>query len=129
MRYLGIDYGDVKIGLAVSDEASAIAFPHATVGDIGGVVGVIHREGIGCIIIGLPVALDGAETAAAARVRRFARRLAESVQLPMAFENEVFTTTLAEAHSAAEHADAAAAAVILQSYLDRTNTEGQKTKD
>lgn len=119
MRYLGIDYGEKRIGLALSDPEGRIAFPHATVGRLEDICAVIPQQEVGAIIIGLPLALDGADTDETRMVRAFAARLAELLPLPVVFENEMFTTKIAEAHSATEHADAAAAALILQSYLDK----------
>ena len=121
MRYLGIDYGAKRIGLALSDSEGSIAFPHATVGSVEEVVEVISREGVERVIIGLPLTLHGKESDESARVRQFVSELSKRVQLPIAFENEVFTTKLAERHTPREKADASAAALILQSYLDREN--------
>lgn len=125
MRYLGVDYGERRIGVALSDPEGRIAFPHETVGDLGGVVDVIRRESVEAVVIGLPLSLDGKDTDEARRVRSFAARLGESVQLPIVFENELFTTKIAEEHASAENADAAAAAIILQSYLDRVNEKSK----
>lgn len=121
MRYLGIDYGEKRIGLAISDAAGRIAFPHATVGRIDEVLDSIASLGAGAVVIGLPLSLDGTDSEETRAVRAFAVRLTELVPLPIAFENEMFTTKMAEAHSPREAADAAAAALILQSYLDKQN--------
>ena len=119
MRYLGVDYGERRIGLALSDPEGRLAFPHSSVPDLEGVRSVITRQGVGAVVIGVPVPLGGGESAQGRAVRAFADRLRRAVQLPVALENEVFTTKIAEARSAPERADAAAAALILQSYLDR----------
>ena len=126
MRYLGIDFGRKRIGLALSDAEGRIAFPHKTVGRADDVFKVIEAEGVDAVVIGLPVSLDGTDSEETRAVRAFAAMLSGSLQLPMAFESEVFTTKIAEAHSSREHADASAAALILQSYLDRISAEGQK---
>lgn len=123
MRYLSVDYGEKRIGLALSDPGGRIAFPHTTVSRLEDVVDVVAAERAGAVVIGLPLTLGGAEGEAARAVRRFAARLAESVQLPIAFENEAFTTNIAERHAPREKADAAAAALILQSYLDKRNAK------
>ncbi len=119
MRYLGIDYGKKRIGLALSDPEGRMAFPAATVEREGEILEFIAEKEIAAIVIGLPLGLDGGESDASSRARAFAARLGTSVQLPIAFENEMFTTKIAEEHSSGEHADAAAAALILQSYLDK----------
>lgn len=125
MRYLGIDYGEKRIGLALSDPEGRIAFPHATVGRLEDVLAVIARQGVGAIAIGLPLALDGVDTDETRTVRAFAARLAESVQLPIVFENEAFTTKIAEYHTARAKVDASAAALVLQSYLDRQSAKSK----
>ena len=119
MRYLGIDYGKKRIGLALSDQEGRLAFPHSVVGRIGDVVAVIHGEGVWALVIGLPLTLSGQESGEARAVRAFAGALRERVELPIAFESEVFTTKIAERSSAGAKADASAAALILQSYLDK----------
>lgn len=119
MRYLGIDYGTKRIGLAVSDPDGQLAFPYTTVGRLEDVTAIVSQQHIGAIVVGLPQSLGGTDTSTTRIVRTFAAQLAESVQLPIVFENEVFTTKVAEAHSPPKATDAAAAALILQSYLDK----------
>lgn len=119
MRYLGIDYGSKRIGLAVSDEDGIIAFPRATVKKASDVVEVARRERIGKVVIGLPKGLRGQETAQTKIVRALAAALEKAVSLPIEFENEVLTTKMAERHSPRKAVDASAAALILQSYLDK----------
>lgn len=119
MRYLGIDYGSKRIGLALSDPEGRLAFPHSSVPDLGGVLAVIAREGVGAVVIGMPVPFGGGESAQGRTVRAFAERLRAAVELPLEFENEVLTTKIAEEHAPPGKADASAAALILQSYLDK----------
>jgi putative Holliday junction resolvase len=119
MRYLGIDYGEKRIGLALSDPEGCLAFPHDTVGNIGDVVAAAKREGVGKIVVGLPISFGGGESHQAEQIRQFAAELESRVELPIVFENEVFTSKIAEKMSPSEKADASAAALILQSYLDR----------
>jgi len=121
MRYFGIDYGSKRIGLAVSDEDGIIAFPRATVKTADDVVKMIRRGKIRKVIIGLPTGLAGQETAQTKAVRAFAAALEKAVSLPIEFENEVFTTKIAERHSPGHTVDASAAALILQSHLDKEN--------
>lgn len=116
---MGVDYGEKRIGLALSDAQGHLAFPHATVGRIEDIFTLIQEEDIGTIVVGLPLSLEQEETAESRAVRAFARRLGESVLLPIVFESEIFTTKIAEAHSPRSSADASAAAIILQAYLDK----------
>ena len=119
MRYLGIDYGEKRIGLALSDEEGRIAFPHGTASRFEEVVEAVYRERVGAVVIGLPLTLSGEASEETASARSFAARLGKAVQLPIAFEDERFTSKIAERHTPKEKADASAAALILQSYLDK----------
>lgn len=129
MRYLGIDYGDKKIGLAVSDVGGRIAFPKKTVFNSGDeriieqIKSFIEEEDVSMVIVGLPLALSGKETEQTKKVLSFADELKKNIVLPIDFENEMLTTRLVEKSGGVkkEHIDEAAAAVILQSYLDRVN--------
>lgn len=118
MRYLGVDYGGKRIGLALSDAEGRIAFPHATVNNLDGVLTVIRTLGVGAVVIGLPLTLARKDSAETRAVWAFADALRERVQLPVLLEDETFTTKIAEAHGMKGRADASAAALILQAYLD-----------
>lgn len=120
MRYLGIDYGKKRIGVAVSDEEGRIAFPRGIVGSIKELARFIARERIEKIIVGLPRSFDGSETAQTREVRKFAEKLKKEVSIPIEFENELLTTHMVEKEGVSKaHVDESAAAVILQSHLDK----------
>lgn len=125
MRYLGIDYGSKRVGIAVSDERGKIAFPRAMVPNGAKVFSLIRaiaaKESAGMIVVGLPVLLNGSESGETRRTRRFAERLKKTVRLPLAFENEMFTTRMARASAVKkEYVDESSAALILQSFLDKS---------
>jgi putative Holliday junction resolvase len=132
-RLLGVDYGAVRVGLAVSDPDRKFAFPFATYErrngekDAAYFRSVIAEEQIGGLVIGLPLHLDGREGEKAKEARTFAAWLAQAVALPAVFWDERFTT--AEAESALWSAglshkkrksrrDRVAAQILLQAYLD-----------
>jgi len=124
-RVLGIDYGTKRIGVALSDDAGIMAFPHATLDADDNIIEKIRAlcecEGIGEIIVGLPQAPGSmSDTAMTARVRAFGESL-KKIGLPVEFEQEFFSTNEAKDSGATkkEHIDASAAAIILQSYLER----------
>ena len=135
MRHLGVDYGSKKIGLALSDDAGTMGFPHAIVPHTPRLVdeirSLIEREHVGAVIIGNSRNLAGGENAIAKDARALGDQLSRSAQVPVFFESEVFTS--AEARRAHERAgksrarvrpaavDASAAALILTSYLSRKN--------
>ncbi|MBI3631067.1 MAG: Holliday junction resolvase RuvX [Candidatus Sungbacteria bacterium] len=128
MRYLGIDYGRRRIGVAYSDEEGRIAFPDRVIAAgrdeaaIKEIVRLVSGAGAKEIVIGLPLGLDGKETEESGRVRAFARSLGQAAQLPVHLENEILTSRMAtHVGVAKEMRDAASAAFILQSYLDKEN--------
>lgn len=121
MRYLGIDYGEKRIGLALSDPEGKVAIPYSVVGFFGGVVSAVKKENIGKIVVGLPIGFSGKDTDQTKIIRKFAEALEKKVKLPVELENEVLSTKIASQFSSKDKIDASAAAIILQSYLDKQN--------
>ena len=123
MRYLGIDHGGKHIGIAISDPEGKIAFPRKTLSAknaIKEIKSLIKKEGIEKVIVGLPLSLENKETLQTKVVRKFAEKLHFFLTIPMEFENEIFSTRLAEeVRVKKENTDATAAAIILQSFLDK----------
>lgn len=135
MRYLGVDYGHMKVGLALSDEDGSMGFPHSIVTNtpklIEEVCSLIQTEHIGAVVIGESRTLAGGENPIAKDAQAFGDRISERAGIPIFFESEVFTS--AEARRAPEKVgksrapkahvavDDSAAALILTSYLSRTN--------
>lgn len=137
MRYLGIDYGSKKVGLALSDEAGTMGFPHEVVRQSPRLVeelcALIAKEQIGAVVIGESRDLAGGENAIAAEARTLGEALAANAGVPVFYESEVFTSALARrppaklpksrAPKSRAPVDASAAALILTSYLSRTSHE------
>lgn len=132
-RLLGVDFGTVRVGLAVSDPARKIAFPHEIYTRRGAAADADHfrqlvrAEEIAGLVVGLPVHLDGREGHKAVEARAFAGWLTEATGLPVAFWDERFTTVEAEnalwsagltQKRRKERRDKVAAQMLLQSYLD-----------
>lgn len=105
MRYLGIDYGEKNIGLAIGDNNLKIATPFSIVKNIREIKEIIQKEKIDKIIIGLPLGFRG-ETEQTRKTREFAKNF-ENFE----FTDERFTSKIAKNH-------AGAATIILQDYLD-----------
>lgn len=133
-RLIGIDLGSKTIGLALSDVECSIASPLATLrrtkfqADADKLLGLCAEHGVGGIVIGLPVNMDGTEGPRAQSTRAFARNLAKRTDLSIAFWDERLSTaavtrTLLEANASrarrAQLVDKLAAAYILQGALDR----------
>ena len=135
MRYLGIDYGTKKVGLALSDEAGTMGFPHAVVPNTRALadelVALIAKEGVGALVMGESRDLSGAENPVMKDARALGELLAERAGVPVFFEDERFTS--AEARRAPAKTgktraepdrapvDASAAALILTSYLTKNH--------
>jgi putative holliday junction resolvase len=135
MRYLGVDYGSKKVGLALSDEGGAMGFPHAIVPNTprlsDELCALIVKEGVGAVVIGESRNLSGGENPIARDARAFGEMLVERAGVPVFFESEIYTSAEARRmHHKEEKSrapkrrvavDASAAALILTSYLSRTN--------
>ncbi|MFA5942782.1 MAG: Holliday junction resolvase RuvX [Candidatus Paceibacterota bacterium] len=133
MRYLGVDYGSRKVGLALSDEAGIMGFPHAVVTNtprlVDEVCALIAREKVGVVVIGESRSLEGGENPIAKDARKFGEQIAERAGVPIFFESEVYTSAEArrlpekeiKSRAPKKHidVDASAAALILTSYLTR----------
>lgn len=133
---LAFDFGTRRIGVAVGEAMLKSARPLAT---IDAAANAARFEAIGrliaewrpaCLVVGLPLALDGSEHEMTARSRRFANQLRGRFGLPVEFADERLSSAAAESRLRAaggdprrrkDAIDAAAAAIILQSYFDRTN--------
>jgi putative Holliday junction resolvase len=135
MRYLAIDYGTRRSGLAICDVKETIASPLCVLRGqeslLGQIAQIVKAEGVQAVVVGLPLNMDGSEGPQARLVRGFAERLGSSVGLPIYFEDERLSSfSAAEKLDQAglskarqrELIDAVAAAEILQSFLDRTRT-------
>ncbi len=138
-RILGIDAGERRIGVAISDPERSFALPLNSVLADGTELDAIQRlvaaEEVAELVVGLPLSLSGEESAQTGRVREFAAQLEARLQLPLHLWDERLSTH--EAQSRSEDAsrvrsrrrssrrtppadtDALAASIILQAYLDR----------
>jgi putative Holliday junction resolvase len=137
VRVLGIDYGKRRIGLAVSDPTGTIASPLETVQRRPGrrpplarLADVARQHGVERIVLGLPLAPSGEETPWCEEIREVGERLSSRLAVPVEYVDERFTSARAERairsiglrRSQREEkgrVDAAAAALILQAWLDR----------
>ena len=138
-RILGLDVGERRIGIAISDPSCTLARPVValpTTGLDGNALDVAHAEiarlvaeedGLASIVVGLPRRLDGSPNAMTPRIEVFGTKLRARTELPVVFQDERLTSREAETRLATrtrdwrmrkERLDAAAAAIILQDYLD-----------
>lgn len=139
MRSLGIDYGERRIGLALSDATGLLASPWKRLGNDGNAIAAAKRlaeeirvlqadeSGLATVVIGLPRRLSGEATGQTAKVQTLARELGARVEIPIVLQDERLTSHEADELLAQrerdwrrrkDQLDAMAAALILQDYLD-----------
>ena len=133
MRLMGLDVGDKRIGIALSDEGAVIASPTETLErrgnrkDIAHLLDLAQRKDVSEILVGMPLSLDGSEGPQAQKVGRFIEALKAETDIHITTWDERLTTVAAERAllegdvSRAKRKktiDRVAAALILQGYLD-----------
>lgn len=131
MKYLAVDYGNKRTGLAVCDRDETMASPLSVIHDsarvIQAIVDVVVEEGIEGIVIGLPLNMDGSEGFQARRVREFGKILSGKVEVTVLFHDERLSSFSASEKLAAmsltrsrrkKRLDAVAAAEILEGFLE-----------
>jgi putative pre-16S rRNA nuclease len=130
---MGLDVGDKRIGVAISDEGAVLATPRETLlrqskkKDITRLVDLARKVQVGEIVVGMPYSLDGSSGPQAEKVSRFVDALRAETKIPVTVWDERLTTVAAEEILAGNGVppaerraavDRVAAAVILQGYLD-----------
>ncbi len=148
-RSLGIDYGERRVGIAVSDPTGTIATPLSTVKrrrgkrpPVAKIARLAEEYDVGELVLGLPLTLEGTDSEWTREVRDFGSKLAERCGLPLALVDERMTSVRAERavrhgmglkrseREEKERVDAAAAVLILQTHLDRSDgTADERTAD
>jgi putative Holliday junction resolvase len=139
-RFLGVDYGERRVGLALSDPTGMIAQPLPTLKrrrgkrpPVAPVARLAEENDVVGIVLGLPLTPEGDESDWTREVREFGDRLADRTGLPVAYQDERMTSVRAERavrslglrkeqREEKERIDAAAAVLILQAYLDTRRT-------
>jgi len=120
---MALDHGAVRTGVAISDETATLARPLSVLDRVGTDVGfaallaLVRSEAPGCVVVGLPVSLDGREHDQARRARAFAARLTAAIAVPVELYDERFTSRLADQRGGRAARDARAAATLLEDYL------------
>ena len=136
---LGLDLGDARIGVAISDDARRLAVPVGTVhvgqppGELVAIAELVKDRGVTLIVVGLPLTLRGERGTRAGHADAFTQALAGVVEVPIELQDERLSTVEAERALAAAGSrgrerrrvvDASAATVILQSWLDAHGRNG-----
>ena len=131
---LGLDVGDIRIGVALSDELGVAAHPLCTLTrknrkvDLIAISDLVSIHKVERVIIGLPISLDGSIGPQAEKIQKFAKRLAHVIDIPIEFQDERFTTAEAEeilrslnkdTEEQKALIDEVAAVIILTDYLNQ----------
>ncbi|MFC1847200.1 Holliday junction resolvase RuvX [Chloroflexota bacterium] len=134
-RSLGLDIGDKRIGVALSDPGGILASPFTIIDctdekqDIEAIINIIEQNQVGQIVAGLPLSMDGSTSEQAEKVKAFVHSLCSHTEVPVEFRDERLTTVSAKRLMQAastkktrrkDRDDAIAAALILQGYLDES---------
>lgn len=141
MRILGIDYGDARIGLAISDTTETIANPIGTYSsqsmrkDVDYISALAKEKEAGLIVVGLPINMDGTIGVRAEKTQAFGKVLAKVSGLEVVYKDERLTTVSAERYliegnmrreKRKDVIDTMSAHLILQSYLDKRKYESRE---
>lgn len=122
MRYLGIDYGTKRVGIATSDESGTFAFPKLILARENAVEAIrelVEKERIGAVILGDTRSLAGASNTITPEAEAFKAELSRTLSIPVETMWEAWSSHEAARYApTAEKDDSAAAAIILQRYLD-----------
>lgn len=133
MKAMGIDYGEARIGVALSDLLKMLASPYATYlnkhsdEDFHFFLDLINKEKVDTLVVGLPYNMQGEEQEIAQKARAFATKLAELSGCKLVLIDERMTSVVAEDilkqkyrdwKERKKHLDEVSAMVILQDYLD-----------
>ena len=138
VRYLGLDVGDVRIGVALSDETATLASGLTTLERVGprkdvqAVASLVREHGAGEVVVGIPWRLDGSLGPQGEKVMGFVQSLERFLKVPVTTWDERLTTVAADELLAAAgvrrrhrktRIDKAAAVLILQGYIDARRSE------
>lgn len=132
MKLLGIDFGTKRIGLALGDTDTKLALPFKTITNDGEIFAnlkkIVGTDLIETFVVGKPISLSGAEVGETIdAVKDFSAKIKEKTGLPIIFEDERFTSDMADSlmklYGGKADRDSVAAMIILQSYLDKTEPD------
>lgn len=134
MRFMGIDYGTKRVGIALSDVEGKVGFPHGVFANdselLGKVAALAHEKGVEAFVVGESKNNSGKDNEVMARARQFTDVLGRMTHIPVFFESEQFTSQ--QVRKEMDHkgeVDAEAAAIILNSHIERAQSGTRKIVD
>lgn len=130
MKILAIDYGEKRLGLAVSDDDQKVALTKGLLEGLSQtkiiqkIKALVSLDQIGLLVVGLPTGLDGQPTAWTEEVKRFTEKLRSHLSVPVQMVDERYTSSMAKGMLAGTgetkaKKDQVAAQIFLQDYLDQ----------
>ena len=130
MKYLGLDYGQSKVGLAIGDDETKVAVAKGLLEGlsqnklIDKIKAIVNLEKIERVIVGLPLNLEGDETDITEEVKLFVEKLRSNIEIPVQTIDERYTSKMADnllqdVKDKDKKQDTVAAQIILQNYLDQ----------
>jgi len=136
-RFLGLDPGAVRCGVAITDSSATLAFPRPALANdatiIGSVLLLIEEERVGAVVVGRPVALSGNETSSTKQADAFYHALVDALEGVLVVQWDERLTTFEARRSLShaglrakehrDHVDSAAAVIMLQNYVDGQHVE------
>lgn len=138
MRIMGLDIGERRIGVALCDPDGILASPHSTIvrktdeEAIRSIIDIAVKNDVKCIVAGVPYSMDGSIGKQAGEVINFIEKFSQSADIPVELQDERLSTVAAEnllkeagrrREKLKERRDSAAAAYILQGYLDKQKVD------
>ena len=133
VRWLGVDPGEARVGLAACDPEERLAVPLEVVpasAAFPAIRSIVQREGIEGIVLGLAISMDGVEREQAALARKLGDRLERTLGLPVIYEDERLSSAAAERTRIdprdRKPRDDIAAALLLQQFIDRRRTQRER---
>jgi putative Holliday junction resolvase len=133
-RVIGLDLGDARIGVSISDDDRLMAVPIGTIhtgapADLKAVAALVEEHAVSLVVVGLPLSMSGEQGSAAVKAESFAGALRSILTVPVELQDERLSTVEAErglrdagvtGRERRKVVDRSAATVILQAWLDAT---------
>ncbi len=139
MRYLAIDYGTKRTGLAICDPTETIISPLAIIKSrkelLHKIIEIVEAESVGAVVLGLPLNMDDSKGSQAQLVLKFAERLRSHLKIPVYLQDERLSTYTAEEKLSlanlarskiVDRLDAVAAGEILEAFLEQNKPKNTK---
>lgn len=126
-KLLGIDYGSKRVGVALSDDSASVAFAHSSLPNDSALIpmlaALIRAENVGAVVVGDSRDKDGVENAIMKDAHIFASKLEDEMAIAVYFEPEFYSSVEARRDAGVNHVDAKAAAIILNSFIERNRSK------